>query len=336
MKKPAFSRFCTRPPAILASGFTLLVLTQATGCMVSKTRYDELDRAFRMESEAHRQTRARLYEIEHKLANLWAVLAEREQRLAQNENQLAESELDNNRVSQERQASDGLVEQLRNDLARVGDHLRVFGEQKATLQESLAAAEARAQRIAAAERNAARSAIVLRDLARELKQPLGAGEVELDVEVGRALVRVDRGKLLSEGDQALAPGAQEITTGLTRVAKAHAGSRLIVSERGEATPEQSVVRLRKVREALVAQGIDQGLVMIEMSPDQKAAASELSAQQAQQELERAVNAAAPPAGDSGDMLDPGESPPEDVKPANPPSAQSTQQSRIVIALAFAD
>jgi hypothetical protein len=263
-----------------------------------------------------------------------STLAEREQRLAQNENQLAQSELEATQADQERQSTDQVVEQLRNDLARVGDHLRIFGEQKASLEEALAAAKTRAERVAAAERNAAKAAIALRDLARELKQPLGAGEVELDVENGRPLVRMDRSRLLTEGDQAIAPAAQETLGGLTRVAKANAGSRLILSERGESTPEQSVARLRRVREALVAQGIDQSLVIVEMSPDQKAAASELSAQEAQQDLERAVNAAAPPAGDSGDMIDPGESPPEDVKSASTPAAQPSQQARITIALGF--
>jgi hypothetical protein len=337
MKIRSSSPLRTRPRTALASTLTLLALSQvAPGCMVSKARYDELDTAFRMESEAHRQTSARLYEIEQKLANLWAVLADREQRLAQYENQLAERELDANRAEQERQSTDGVVEQLRNDLARVGDHLRIFGEQKASLEESLAAAEARAQRVAAAERNAAKSAIVLRDLTRELKQPLGAGEIELDVELGRPLVRIDRGKLLGEGDQGVAPPAQEVLGGLTRVANAHAGSRLLLSERGDAAPEQSVARLRRVREALVAQGIDQSRVSIEMSPDQKAAASELSALEAEKELERAVNAAQPPAGDSGDMMDPGESPAEDAKPANPPAVPSPREPKIAIALAFAD
>src|SRR4026209_2338095 len=54
----------TRPRTALASTLTLLALSQAApGCLVSKARYDELDTAFRMESEAHRQTSARLYEI---------------------------------------------------------------------------------------------------------------------------------------------------------------------------------------------------------------------------------------------------------------------------------
>jgi hypothetical protein len=139
---------------------------------------------------------------------------------------------------------------------------------------------------------------------------------------------------MTEGDQGIAPAAQEMLGALTRVARGHAGSRLILSERGETTPQQGVTRLRRVREALVAQGIDQSLVIVEMSPDQKAAASELSAQEAQQDLERAVNAAAPPAADSGDMIDPGESPPEDAKSANSPAAEPSPSARIAIALAF--
>src|SRR5687767_10517092 len=94
----------------------VVVFVQGTGCLVSKTQYDELDAALHVESEAHRRTSARLYEIEQKLANLSALLAEREQRLAANENQLAEKELDGNRAAQELHASEDVVEQLRNDL----------------------------------------------------------------------------------------------------------------------------------------------------------------------------------------------------------------------------
>jgi hypothetical protein len=77
-------------------------------------------------------------------------------------------------------------------------------------------------------------------------------------------------------------------------------------------------------------------VIVEMSPAQKAAASELSAQEAQQELERAVNAAGGPPSDSGDMMDPGESPAEDVKSASAAAESAPQPSRMVIAVAFQD
>ena len=203
----------------------------------------------------------------------------------------------------------------------------------------------RSQRIAAAERNAARSALVLRDLARELRQPLGAGEIEVDLELGRPLVRIDRGKLLVEGDQAVAPAAQETLGALTRVAKAHPGARLIVSERSDATPEQSVARLRRVLDALVAQGIEPGRVKIEMSADQKAAASELSALEAQKELERAVNAAEPPSHRLGGPAGPRRvaarrrevcERASGATPASAPAASPSQEPRIVIALAFDD
>jgi hypothetical protein len=100
------------------------------------------------------------------------------------------------------------------------------------------------------------------------------------------------------------------------------------------------VRLRQVQEALVAQGIDRSRVRIAMSADQKAAASELSALEAQKELERAVTAAEPPAAPAGvEIMDPGESPPEDAQPAqkaSAPAPATNQEPRILIALAFED
>jgi len=304
----------------------VVVLAQGAGCMVSKARYDELETAFHVESEAHRQTQARLYEIEQKLANLWAVLAEREQRLAQQENQLAESELNGVKSAQERDAAGDVVEQLRNDLARVGDHLKIFAEQKAELEEALDSAEQRAKGIAAAERNAARSALVLRDLTRELKQQLGSGDAELDIDQGRPLVTVRSDKLARE----TGPNEEGTLAALARVLKVHPGSRLIVSERGQGAPEQSALRVKRLVEALRAQGLEPARVESGLSVEQKAASSEQAAREAEAELERAVAATEPSPPATADPAPSSAPPPPDAQPAPPADA------RIAFTIAFDD
>ncbi len=304
----------------------VVVLAQGAGCMVSKARYDELDAAMHVERDAHRQTQARLYEIEQKLANLWAVLAEREQRLGQQENQLAESELNGVKAAQERDAAGDVVEQLRNDLARVGDHLKIFAEQKAELEEALDSAEQRAKGIAAAERNAARSALVLRDLSRELKQPLGTGDAELDIDQGRPLVTARSDKLALE----TGPNEEGTLGALARVLKVHPGSRVLVSERGQGVPAQSALRVKRVVEALRAQGLEPARVESELSVDQKAESSEQAAREAEAELERAVAATEPSPPATADPAPSSQPPPPDAQPAPPADA------RIAFTIAFDD
>ncbi len=56
---------------------------------------------------------------------------------------MSESKLESSVVAKERDEATGLVDQLRGELARVGDNLRSYAEQKADLEKSLQAAQAR-------------------------------------------------------------------------------------------------------------------------------------------------------------------------------------------------
>jgi hypothetical protein len=239
-------------PRIFALG-----LLGAPACVVPQTRYEEARSALRVEVAAHRQTLGRLDDVERRLAILQAELAERERRLENDQQLFAQSDLDRAIASKERESAVEIVDQLRNELARVGDHLRVFGEEKAHLSEALDAAEARAERLSDAERAAANSALAMRDLALLLRDPVAVGELELGIAAGRPHVRAPRAKLWSEGSDALSPEGQKLVAAVAKVAALHPTSRVLVTMRPAAKEgqERAALELKKLGDALSAEGV---------------------------------------------------------------------------------
>jgi hypothetical protein len=249
------------------SVFALLTLFGAGGCLVPEARYKESVAALRAEMDGHRRTLARLYEIETKLVALERTLSEREQLVASGEQRLAQAELDAEVTSKEREAASEIVDQLRNDLARVGDHLRSFAQEKAELAEALDAAEARAERLAAAEREAQSAALVMRDLSLSFHESIASGDLELIVDSGRAVVRVPRGRLIAPDGKALHPEAGKIFDPIVKVASLQPKSRLAIGERGAKDgQDQQALRLKQVADALTSRGVLPERVAIEILP----------------------------------------------------------------------
>ena len=246
----------------------LPALLGAGGCLVPEARYKQSVAALHAEMDAHRRTLARLYEIETKLVELERSLAEREQLLARGEQRLAQAELDVEVMSKRREAADDVVDQLRNDLARVADHLQTFALQKAELDEALDAAEARAERLAAAEREAANAAPVMRDLTLAFHESMTAGEIEVVLQEGRPVIAVPRARLIAPEGTALHAEAFKTLDGIVKVASRHPESRLRITDRGAAgeSQNQAAIRLKRVADGLVGRGMPPERVAIEVPP----------------------------------------------------------------------
>lgn len=114
-----------------------------SGCVPS-TAYEQASSAAEVEREGHRRAAERLKLAEAELA---ATRAERErlllerdelnQRLQQEASQLAQASLDVETGRKETEQQQELVTQLRGELARVGDHMKVFAGQKSDLEQRL-------------------------------------------------------------------------------------------------------------------------------------------------------------------------------------------------------
>ena len=251
-----------RPMAISKS--KILILSLAALCWssacVSQSTYEEAQSAADVEREAHRRARVRLHAVEQELTALRADLERRESALAEQERRLAEADLHLKLAHQERDESGVLVDQLRGELARVGDHLRVFSEEKQRLAEELRAAEESVRNIARLKR----VINVVRDLTLLESRSIHAGVVELTSDGQHPVLRVPLATLAPGGK--LGADGLALVKSLASLAKLHPEASFIVSERaadGRALPDALV--LRRVSEALTAQGVPAERVTLDVA-----------------------------------------------------------------------
>ncbi len=261
---------------------TLLLLSfiasAACACVVPATRYDEARSALKVEQEANRRGAAKLYQVEQQVAALQADLDKRQQKLDQQDRQIAAAQLDKNVANKQRDNASQLVDQLRGELARVGDNLRSFAEQKQKLSDALDDAEARAKRLREVEQQASERALVVRDLSLLLHDPISTGAVELTMVDGRPVLRMDSDKVLAPAS--ILPGGQKLLSAVARVMALHKGSGATIRERNPAagvSEEQETLRLRRLSDGLGAQGLGPERVTLDVD-ETKAGANDADTQ----------------------------------------------------------
>jgi hypothetical protein len=205
------------PRLILHVASVATVLGLLNAC-VPAAHYEEAKSASEVELAARQRAEAELLVTRTKLEAAAAELNQREQKLAETEQSVSESKLENSVAVKERDEATGLVDQLRGELARVGDNLRSYAEQKADLEKSLQAAQARKVEL---ERNEAQTVAIAR-LTRDLTSALGdrvtTGELTLDVRSGRVVLSGppelwfnDDGTLRAAMDDAIAAVGRVLT-----------------------------------------------------------------------------------------------------------------------------
>ncbi|HEY6722814.1 MAG TPA: hypothetical protein VI197_02250 [Polyangiaceae bacterium] len=249
-----------------AAGLTLLLI--ASGC-VSQSAFEEAQSAAEVERAAHQRAAARLAEVEGSYSGLESDLQRREAALAEQERRLAEADLSLKLAHQERDASGQLVDQLRGELARVGDHLRAYSEQKDRLTEELRVAEGRSRQQGEGTERVARIASVVRDLSLLEGPAIHAGSVLVgsdghDPVLSAPALALGSGSTLS-GD------AQRIVKALARLAELHPYARFVISETVLKAEARDPARLRALSEALIGLGVASGRVAVALPEDDSAA-----------------------------------------------------------------
>jgi hypothetical protein len=172
-----------------------LLLPLVAGCVVPQTRYEEARSAISVEQEAHRRTLEELASISNKLAAAEQAVAERERRLEERDQKISEAHFSASVAEQDKSTATDLVEQLRGELARVGDHLKAFSDEKQRLADALGVAQQRNERLAEAERTVAARAALVRDLSILLHQPISLGSIELGSRDGRVELLIPKDEL---------------------------------------------------------------------------------------------------------------------------------------------
>ena len=212
------------PRLVLHVASLAAVLGLFAAC-VPAARYEEAKSASEVELAARQRAEAELVVARTRLDAAAAELNQREQKLAATEQSVSESKLESSVAVKERDEATGLVDQLRGELARVGDNLRSYAEQKADLEKSLQAAQARKLEL---ERNEAKT-VALARLTRDLTSALGdrvtSGELMVDVRDGRVLLSAPP-ELWFNDDGTLRAGMDGALAAVSRVLTLHSASAL--------------------------------------------------------------------------------------------------------------
>jgi flagellar motor protein MotB len=116
------------------------LLWLVVGC-VPITRYEEAESAAAVEAEARRRAALELESTRQRLSELEATLQARDAELEARQRTLDEQQLASSISDKQRQENASLVEQLRGELSRTGDHLKSYSEEKARLERELSAAQ---------------------------------------------------------------------------------------------------------------------------------------------------------------------------------------------------
>src|SRR5687768_5049900 len=110
------------------------------GC-VPITRFEEAESAAAVEAEARRRAALELESTRQRLSELEATLQARDAELEARQRTLDEQQLASSISDKQGQENASLVEQLRGELSRTGEHLKSYSEEKARLERELLAAQ---------------------------------------------------------------------------------------------------------------------------------------------------------------------------------------------------
>lgn len=129
----------------------LFVRSLAAGILmmscVPTAQYEEAQSAAHVAREAERRAVEKLASVEQELERLQEEHGQVAERAARYDSELAQAELDRIYLEKQRDEHAELVTQLRGELARVGDHLRTFSDERADLGARLEAAQEELDRL---------------------------------------------------------------------------------------------------------------------------------------------------------------------------------------------
>lgn len=243
----------------IRSHATLVALVSPlfSACVVPQNRYDEVEAKLHGEEGLRRKSETELARVSAELARVSQALDGKEQSLVAREGDLAQAQLEAQQVGREKNDAVELVEQLRGELARVGEHLRAYSDRKQELEAALAHAESRAKELESAEHDLAAKVLVMRDVTLALAEPASTGKVIITSVDGKPTVRFDAHEVFSGKGSDLKP---DIVAALERVAGAVApqnGVRVELSDLSTETetPEDRIARLERVADVFSAKGV---------------------------------------------------------------------------------
>ena len=242
----------------------------ASACMVPQRRYDAALANIEAVQAAHRHTAAELQAAKMELSQVRTQLDKGRAEVDSREQQLAASELETQQTAAERDDAARMVDQLRDELARAGDHLHTFSAQKGQLEQALEESRSRAAEVAALGNDAELRARIMKEIVTSLVRHVDEGSLVVDASGGRTVVRMPASLVFDEDGSALTPKGSEIVGALARAIGPLEKSRLIVTERpkaSDAPSDDGALRLQLVSDALAAGGVAFERVTVSLPPE---------------------------------------------------------------------
>lgn len=208
-----------------------LLLGVFSGC-VPVTRFEETQSAAQVEMEGRRRSEYQVAQLKTENEQLRAQMQQQSQALDDRDQALSQAQLDSSTQGKQRQDAEGMVEQLRGELARVGGHLQAFHADQQKLEASLTAEAARGRELSR----------LARDAALAFPEPIATGDYTLDPEQGAIVLRVPREKLLTE-DGSVKPEAEAVLKVVARLMQLHKTAKLRLEDSSAAGDPLAVSRL---------------------------------------------------------------------------------------------
>jgi len=251
---------------------SVLALTVGMASCVPAKNYDEARTAAETEFSAHGKTRSRLEAAHQRIQTLEQTLAERERALETGESSVAAAKLETIVVGKDREAAVQLVEQLRSELARTGNHLVAYSNEKRNLAQALLFAEERVRAIEAAEKNLTALVATARDLTTMLGADMKDSGIEVGAKDGQIVLSVFAGKLFADGSDSLVVEAAPVLGAVSKVSGEHGSVRVILrAPEGASLGEARIARLHG---ALKDRGVPEARLVLPSRPVREAKSSE--------------------------------------------------------------
>jgi hypothetical protein len=238
-------------PRLIAALFPLLL----SGCLVPQSKYDDAMAKLRAEQQEHLRAEGELARVQAMVARIDEILKKKEESLAAREGELAQTKLEVDKTASEREEAANLVEQLRGELGRVGDHLRDYSNKKKELEVALTDAEARSKKLERQEATVRDKVLVMRDLSYGLAEYVVEDKAVVIAVGAKPAVRLDAKGLFGKKGEVL-PEAKTMLERIARAAGPRSAMRVQVVDRSEAEPkaEDRTARLANLTSALSSKG----------------------------------------------------------------------------------
>jgi hypothetical protein len=238
------------------------------GC-VSAKRYEDVESAARAQAEARQAEQDKRRAAEQRIAELSAELENKVGAVELGQSNLASSKLETTVALKQRESAEQLIDQLRSDLARAGDHLAWFSSEKRDLGKALLLAEQRMDDVERASGKLGELIGASRDLALLLGDGESMGELSLGARDGAVELEVPAVRLFAEGSDALVVEAAPVLAGVARSAAAHEALRVVLRAPGDSALHQK--RAERLALALTERGVAATRVSSELTPGGEAA-----------------------------------------------------------------